>query len=194
MTASPAGAEPGPTPAECWVSVDVETAGPNPGSYSLLAIGACLYDEPDTGFAIELKPVNDAWVDSALAVSGLDLAELGRRGAEPAVAMAAFDAWLHEVVPTGQKPVFVGFNAAFDWMFVCDYFHRYLGRNPFGHAAIDIKAVALGRLAIAWPQTSLSMLATRLGDRRTLTHNALQDARDQAALLQKVLRHHNGEP
>ena len=25
-------------------------------------------------------------------------------------------------------------------MFVNDYFHRFLGRNPFGHAALDLKA------------------------------------------------------
>ena len=40
----------------------------------------------------------------------------------------------------GRPPVFVGHNAAFDWMFVADCFERHLGRNPFGHSALDIKA------------------------------------------------------
>ncbi len=35
---------------------------------------------------------------------------------------------------------FVAFNASFDWMFVKDYFHRFLGRNTFGHADVQDQA------------------------------------------------------
>ncbi|MDQ7992323.1 MAG: exonuclease domain-containing protein [Propionicimonas sp.] len=191
MTTSPTPAGSGPAPAECWVSVDIEAAGPNPGSYSLLSIGACLYDDPAVGFSIELKPVGPAAVDSAMAVSGLSLADLAERGSEPAAAMAAFEAWLAEVSGPERRPLFVGFNAGFDWMFVCDYFHRYLGRNPFGHAAVDIKSVALGALGLAWPQTSIRRLGATLGKTTELSHNALQDARDQADLLRAILQHQN---
>ncbi len=41
--------------------------------------------------------------------------------------------------------MFVALNAPFDWMFVADAFWRYLGRNPFGPSALDIKALYLGR-------------------------------------------------
>jgi len=180
----------GPTPAECWVSVDIEAAGPSPGRFSLLSIGACLYDQPDVGFSIDLKPVTPDRVDSALAVSGLSMAELAVHGTDPAAAMAAFAAWLDDAAG-GRKPVFVGFNAVFDWMFVCDYFHRYLGRNPFGHAAIDIKSVALGALGVPWPETSVRRLGARLGATTELSHHALADAQDQAALLRAVLEGHN---
>ncbi len=189
----PADARTGPEPSECWISVDVETAGPNPGSYSLLSIGACLYDDPDTGFTIELRPVTPAADDSALAVSGLDMNELAVHGVEPAEAMAAFEAWVL-AASAGRQPVFLGFNAAFDWMFVCDYFHRFLGRNPFGHAAIDMKAVAMGRYRIPWRQTSFARLTARTGGVPALTHHALQDARDQATLLQAILQDHNVVP
>lgn len=189
MAPSPSGLA--PTEAECWISVDVETAGPNPGDYSLLAIGACRYDDPEQGFYLELAPVNDRATASALAISGLKLDELARTGTAPAAAMQAFADWLSEVVPQGRVPVFVGFNAGFDWMFVCDYFHRYLGRNPFGHASIDIKSVAMGALGIHWPETSLRLLSERLLDGRTLSHDALQDARDQATLLQAIVMGHN---
>lgn len=188
---APASAGLGPASSECWIAVDVETAGPNPGGYSLLAIGACRYDEPDQGFYLELAPVDDRAEASALAISGLRMDELARTGAAPADAMRAFADWLAEVVPPGSQPVFVGFNAGFDWMFVCDYFHRYLGRNPFGHAAIDIKSVALGALGISWPETSLRVLSRRLLDGRSLSHDALQDARDQAALLRAIVLRHN---
>lgn len=184
----------GPEPSQCWISVDVETAGPNPGDYPLLSIGACLYDDPATGFIIELKPDRPGRDASALAVAGLDPAELALRGTAPAEALEAFEAWILQ--ESGDRtPLLVGFNAVFDWMFVCEYFHRYLGRNPFGHAAIDIKAVAMAHLSIPWSQTSFPQLAARLGGSApVLTHHALQDARDQAALLRAVLGVHNVVP
>lgn len=191
MTPAPADSRFGPTASECWISVDVETAGPHPSGYSLLAIGACRYDDPGSGFYRELAPVTSDAEASALAISGLHLDDLARTGVAPEVAMRAFAEWLEEIVPAGRRPVFVGFNAGFDWMFVCDYFHRYLGHNPFGHAAIDIKSVAMGALGTTWPETSLRALSARLLDGRTLSHDALQDARDQAALLRALILGHN---
>ena len=41
---------------EAFVSVDVETAGPNPAQYALLSLGACLVSDPERGFYVELKP------------------------------------------------------------------------------------------------------------------------------------------
>ncbi|MGC3953453.1 MAG: 3'-5' exonuclease [Propionicimonas sp.] len=192
MSATPARSTLGPTSSECWISVDVETAGPNPSSSALLSIGACRYDDPEVGFYVELRPVGERRDAAALAVSGLDPDELARTGTAPEEAMRAFADWLDEVVPAGARPVFVGFNAGFDWMFVCDYFHRYLGRNPFGHAAIDIKSLAMGALRIGWRETSLQKLSARLLEGLELAHDALQDARDQAALLRAVLVDHNG--
>lgn len=190
MATSPAPVTPGPTPAECWVSVDIEAAGPSPGTFSLLSIGACLYDDPETGFSIDLQPVTLDAEESSLAVSGLRMEDLVQYGTEPAAAMAAFAAWV-DGVAAGRRPVFVGFNAAFDWMFVCDYFHRYLGHNPFGHAALDIKSVALGALGVSWPETSMRRLGARLGATTELSHHALADARDQAALLRVLLQGQN---
>ena len=183
----------GPEPSQCWISVDVETAGPNPGDYPLLSIGACLYDDPATGFIIELKPDRPGRDASALAVAGLDPEELALRGTEPAEALAAFEAWVQQAAGD-RAPILVGFNAVFDWMFVCEYFHRYLRRNPFGHAAIDIKAVAMAHLGIPWSETSFPRLAARLGATPVLSHHALQDARDQATLLRTLLGVHNVVP
>ena len=44
---------------EIYISVDVETAGPIPGEYSMLSIGACVADNSDYSFYVELKPIND---------------------------------------------------------------------------------------------------------------------------------------
>ena len=172
---------------ETYISVDVETAGPNPGAYSLLSIGACLVDDPARAFYVEVQPVNDNALSSALQVSGLTLEYLAEHGLPPAEAMAQFEAWIVRETPTGYRPVFVAFNAPFDWMFVCDYFYRYLGHNPFGHNALDIKALYMGLTGVHWHETSMAYVAARYLDGHPLTHNALHDAQDQAEIMRKLL-------
>lgn len=171
---------------ETLISVDVETAGPNPGSFSMVSIGACLVDDPSQGFYVELKPVNDNITPEAFSVAGLTLEHLRENGLEPVAAMVEFESWVLSAVPAGDVPVFVGFNAAFDWMFVCDYFERFLSRNPFGHAALDIKSFYMGRTGGSWAETSMRFLSVRYLDGRPLSHNALGDARDQAALFSAI--------
>lgn len=169
-----------------FISVDVETAGPNPGSYSLLAIGACTLVQPASTFYVEIQPVNANLQPQAAAIHQLSMAELAARGLPAEEAMLRFAGWLAEVVPAGARPVFVAFNAPFDWMFVCDYFHRYLGRNPFGHTAIDIKAYAMGKNSSSWTDTSMKRLVPEQ-TASPLTHNALQDAIDQGAIFLSLL-------
>jgi ribonuclease T len=172
---------------ETYISVDVETAGPNPGGYSLLSIGACTLNDPPQTFYVELVPVNDRATTEALAISGLSLEALRQRGLPPAEAMARFAGWVGEVVPAGCRPVFVAFNAPFDWMFVHDYFYRYLGYNPFGHSALDIKALYMGLVGARWFETSMRQVSARYLDHRHLTHHALEDALDQADILIQLL-------
>ena len=175
------------TTAVTYISVDVETAGPNPGNYSLLSIGACTLTEPRQTLYIELQPVNDQITEQAAIVSQLDLSDLSLRGMPPAEAMSRFDEWIQTVVIPGTEPVFVAFNAAFDWMFVNDYFHRYLGYNPFGYKALDIKAFYMGLQGVPWKQTSMELLSVRYLDGRTLSHHALDDAVDQARIFRELL-------
>jgi ribonuclease T len=172
---------------ERLISVDVETAGPTPGDYAMISIGACLVDEPDRGFYVELKPDRDAVVESALKVSGLDMAELKANGTDPKQAIEEFAQWIRDVVPPQtHRAVFVGFNAVFDWMFVNEYFVRYGIENPFGHGGIDIKSYYVGMMGSTWEQTSMKHLSPKYLAGRPLTHNALGDARDQAELFRAI--------
>jgi DNA polymerase III epsilon subunit-like protein len=173
--------------AETYISVDVETAGPNPSDYSLLSIGACTLEPRQQTFYGELAPVNDRATPEALAVSGLSLQALREHGLPPGEAMAGLARWVEQVVPEKSHPVFVAFNAPFDWMFVHDYFMRYLGYNPFGHSALDMKALYMGLTGVRWHETSMRHVSARYLDHRHLTHHALQDALDQAEILSKLL-------
>ncbi|MBN1262416.1 MAG: 3'-5' exonuclease [Anaerolineae bacterium] len=172
---------------EVFISVDVETAGPNPSTYAMLSIGACLVSNPQQGFYVELQPATTEVIPGALAITNLSLETLAKEGLPPKEAMARFEDWVHEVVPEGDRAVFVALNAPFDWMFVNDYFHRFLERNPFGHSALDIKAFYMGLTGTRWSRTSMRQLSRRYLEGRKLTHNALRDAQDQAEIFAKIL-------
>ena len=174
-------------PEEIYIVVDVESAGPNPSTYSMLTIGACTIAEPQQTFYVELCPVNSKFVPDALAISKLSMERLAERGQAPKTAMAKFEEWVKAQTSPGQMPVFVAFNAPYDWMFVNDYFHRYLGRNPFGHAALDIKAYYMALAGVSWSETSMRYVGPRYLTDQQLTHHALRDAMDQAIIFRKML-------
>lgn len=174
-------------PPETYISVDVETAGPYPARYALLSIGACTVSESPSTFYVELKPDRPDSQMEAIAISQLSLEQLAQNGLVPEKAMQRFADWLEQQVSPGQRPIFVAFNAPFDWMFVNDYFFRYLGHNPFGHSALDIKSYFMGQAKVAWNQTSMRQVGERYLGKRQLAHNALQDALDQAEIFRKML-------
>ncbi len=167
------------------VSVDIEAAGPYPARYAMLSIGACLVNDPQKSYYVELQPDRDAVDEPALAISGLSMQDLRNTGQEPGQAMSAFADWLSANIT--DQPILVAFNAPFDWMFINDYFHRYYGSNPFGHSAIDIKALFLGHAGGDWKQTGMDAVNQQVGLAKPLSHHALEDARDQAKLFMQII-------
>jgi len=176
---------------ETWVSVDIEASGPSPSTGSMLAIGACLVHEPDTGIRLFLRPDPALpWTAEAESIHGLRRDDLERDGLAPDEALRALDAWLGEVVPAASRPIFVALNAPFDWMFVADAAWRYLGRNPFGASALDLKALYLGRHLddlTRWSETSRVSMLERYPVDLHHTHDPLDDAREQAAICRALL-------
>jgi DNA polymerase III epsilon subunit-like protein len=175
----------GPAKAECFISVDVETSGPIPGRYSMLALGACVVGRAEEGFYAEFKPLNNNAVPEALSVSGLDLGELARRREEPEAAMRRFAGWVRKA-SAEATPVFLGLNAGFDWSFVNWYFHEFLAENPFGFAPADIKSYYMGLTGCNWEDTRSSRLRPEFQAEKPATHHALDDARAQARMFEKM--------
>ncbi|MNK19450.1 DNA polymerase III subunit epsilon [compost metagenome] len=173
---------------EVFISVDIETSGPIPGEFSMLSIGACLVDTPETTFERTLKPLNRNSDPEALAVTGFSLEALERTGAEPRHAMIEFDMWVKAACGVGGTAVFVGLNAPFDWSFINYYFHRFYGENPFGFTALDIKAYYMGVTGSSWRDTRSSVMASRLLPSHRGNHNAVQDAVYQAELFRLTRR------
>lgn len=171
---------------EIFLSVDIETSGPIPGEYSMLTIGACSIYDPKQTFSCQLKPISPNADPKALEVTGLSLERLSAEGLPPEVAMEEFKNWVTKISGDTGRPVFVGFNAPFDWSFVNYYFHHYLRTNPFGFSALDIKALYMGVTGSSWDDTRSSQIAARLHPKSKGDHQALHDAQYQAELFRLI--------
>ncbi|MGW5427158.1 3'-5' exoribonuclease domain-containing protein [Streptomyces sp. NPDC004059] len=184
-------------PSRC-ISVDIEADGPIPGPYSMLSIGAAVAgtqdadgftpaDPEERTFYRELRPISAEFVPEALAVSGLDRDRLTAHGAEPAVALAEFSAWVGEVSASAQ-PVMCGYPASYDWTFLYWYLIRFTGESPFGHSGcLDMKTLYATKAGLPLRAVAKGTMPRELLSRRRHTHHALDDAIEQAELLANLM-------
>lgn len=129
-----------------YVMVDVETDGPIPGDFSMLAIGAVVV-EPSLGrrFKRYVRPIPGARFEpEALAVGGFTREETldDPRFEDPAVVMHDLCDWVHDL--DVRRPVFIADNNGFDWSFVNWYFHHFHGENPFGFSSQNLNSLYKG--------------------------------------------------
>jgi len=125
-----------------YIMVDVESDGPIPGDYSMISFGAVVVEEGlARTFYGRLRPVSDKFDPEALAVSGHSRAEV-MQFEEPAVVMQRFKEWIDGV--SKERPFFISDNNGFDWMFICWYFHHFIGENPFGHSSQNLGSMYKG--------------------------------------------------
>jgi DNA polymerase III epsilon subunit-like protein len=170
---------------EVFISVDIEAAGPIPGEYSMLSLGACVVGNPDESFYAELQPINDNFIQQALEVSGFSLEALKATGEEPRLAMERFEGWIKQAAGD-HRPVFVAFNATFDWSFTHWYLIKFLGRDPFGISGLDIKAYYMGKHHTSWGKTVKREVRSQYPPRFQHTHHALDDAKEQADIFAQM--------
>jgi hypothetical protein len=125
-----------------FVMVDVESDGPIPGDYSMISFAAMIVSPGmDISFKGLLKPISDKYLPEALAISGHSREET-LTFANPALVMNNFQTWLKENVK--GRPMFISDNNGYDWMFICWYFHHFLGDNPFGYSSTNLGSLYKG--------------------------------------------------
>lgn len=154
--------------------VDVESDGPVPGDYSMISFGAILVTESlDKTFYGRLKPISDKYIADALTISGHTREETFSFE-DPKKVMSNFDNWIKSVCH--DKPIFISDNNGFDWMFICWYFHHFLGSNPFGHSSQNLGSLYKG-LAKDTFKTFKHLRQTKH------THHPVDDAKGNAEAL-----------
>jgi len=174
---------------EVYISVDIEASGPIPGTYSMLALGACEVGRTDRRFYVELRPTSALFVPEAMKVVGKSLEDFAEAGTDPTEGMMAFREWALQISET-RDPVFVGFNATFDWSFINWYLHTYLNDNPFGFGGVDIKSYYMGLVGCSWADTRSSRIPSKFKGQSQHTHNALDDAIEQAEMFERMRASH----
>ncbi|MGQ4382602.1 exonuclease [Streptomyces sp. SAS_270] len=188
--------------AEFYVSADVEADGPVPGPYSMSSFGLAVagvrdgvtfqaVEPAERTFYAELKPISEAYDPEALAVGGLDRGRLVREGQEPAQAMDAAADWLATVSgELGAAPVFVAYPLGYDWMWMYWYFMQFASNgSPFGHSrCLDLKTLYAAKAASPIIGSTKRSMPRHLLSSRPHTHNALDDAIEQAELFQNLMR------
>jgi hypothetical protein len=104
----------------------------------------------------------------------------------PKEALAEYLEWL-STLP--GRPVFVGYPASYDFMFVYWYLIKFTGERPFSHAALDIKSLAMVALNKAYHESSKRPMPDEWFDKdRELTHIAVDDAIEQGAMFCNILK------
>lgn len=85
------------------------------------------------------------------------------------------------------RPVFVGYPAAYDFLFVYWYLMRFVGESPFSHSALDIKTYAMAMLKKDYRASVKRAMPRRWFSNRPHTHVALDDAIGQGELFCNML-------
>lgn len=183
---------------EIYVSTDVETDGPIPGPNSMLSLGSAAYTSGKVllcTFSANLETLPGAVADSRTTTWWATQPEAWaacRRDLEtPEEAMRRYVVWL-KALP--DKPVFVGYPAGFDFLFVYWYLIRFAGESPFSFSALDIKTYAMAVLKKDYRKTGKRAMPKHWFDPHPHTHIALDDAIEQGALFCNMLAENLSKP
>jgi hypothetical protein len=176
---------------EIYVSTDVEADGPIPGPNSMLSFGSAAYTaqkELVGTFSANLETLAGAVADPKTMQwweQQPDAWAACRRNLEtPEIAMPRYVAWIKSLP---GKPVFVGYPAGFDFLFVYWYLIRFASESPFSFSALDIKTYAMAMLKKDYRKSTKSGMPKRWFDQHPHTHIALNDALGQGALFCNML-------
>jgi len=108
----------------------------------MISFGAVLVDEQlDKTFYGKLKPISANFIADALVVSGHSREDTLSFD-DPAKVMTDFKDWINQ--HCRDRPIFISDNNGFDWMFICWYFHHFIGVNPFGFSSQNLGSLYKG--------------------------------------------------
>jgi hypothetical protein len=176
---------------EIYVSTDIEADGPIPGPHSMLSFGSAALRADKTLVATyeanlvtlpgaQGDPKTMHWWGQQPEAWAACRANLR----EPGEVMPEYVGWLKSLP---GRPVFVGYPAGYDFMFVYWYLIRFAGESPFSHSALDIKTYAMALMGKDYRDSVKKNMPSKWFDKLPHTHRALDDAMGQGALFCNML-------
>ena len=186
---------------EIYFSTDIESDGPIPGPNSMLSFGSAAFSlngELLSTFSRNLETLSGAipnpdtmawWQTQKTAWEACRKDTI-----EPKSAMIEYSNWIETLCTQHKaKPVFVGFPAGYDFLFIYWYLIFFTGRSPFSFSAYDIKSVAALFLNIDYRNATKRNFPKRWFDKSVKhTHVALDDAIEQGILFCNILKERKG--
>jgi hypothetical protein len=184
---------------DIYFSADVETDGPIPGPFSMLALALVEAgsfdgtrfipaDLSSEVFYAELRPISEQYDAEALAVNGLDRDRLLREGRDPREVMTEAAEWIRSR-SVGGSPVLVAYPLSFDWLWLYWYFVRFSRTgSPFNHSrCFDVKTAFAVKHRRPISGSGRNELRRVLGNvERPHTHKAVDDALEQAEIFARL--------
>lgn len=194
---------------EIYISVDVETTGPVPGRWSMSSFGAFAaggmtqdgeivhfdHTDKENVFYKELLPISENFIPEAINVgvlTGFDSSIpdpdgtrhfewMKKHGEDPTQAMQAFADWAAQMsIKHDGAPVFMGYPAVFDWMFLYWYLVNFDVPSPFGFSkAVDLKTTYAIKAKKPMKKSSKRNMPKSLFSKLPHTHRADDDAIEQ---------------
>ena len=171
---------------------DVEATGPNFTTHSMYQFASVPVAQDGTvlenSFTSDVELVSNCYdtdtMDFLKKNLGVTPYTLSNRPNQVSAleAIGQFEAFIEDTLKAvgAEKVIFVADNLAFDWGYINTYFHRFLGRNPFGYAGRNLPDISMG----------LYGSRNKWEEFRTQehTHDALDDVTGNAGALSHMIR------
>ncbi len=103
----------------------------------------------------------------------------------PHEAMQTYVKWVKSLP---GNPVFVGYPATYDFMFMYHYLLVFAGESPFSFSALDIKTLAMAVLGTGFRETIKRNMPKEWFPSAKHTHVAVDDAIEQGELFLNILK------
>ena len=190
---------------EIYFSTDVKTDGPIPGPNSMLSLGSAAFSSSGkllATFSVNLETLPGAEADPSTQAWWEAHPEAYRASRErtlrPDQAMRDFSRWVEHIVTIvcangplrKASPVFVGFPAGFDFLFVYWCLIKFTEQSPFSFSALDGKTYAMALLKKSYRQSTKRNYPKEWfseKDKLKHTHIALEDAIEQGRIFCNML-------
>ena len=110
---------------------------------------------------------------------------------DPEKVMMAYKNWIEKIrEETNTELIFLAYPVSYDYTFVYWYLMKFLKENPFKSiAALDIRSFVMAHLKVNFKETKKDLMPKKwFNNIEKHSHNALEDALEQAQLFINILK------